>query len=307
MAEHLRALIRQDLANAAACLQPPPAAPEAQRRTVLQKSNRVPTPAAERFWAKVDKRGEDECWEWKAARSKANYGSFDGCFGTAAAHRIAWMLANNAEVPPGMVMMHLCDNPPCCNPKHLRPGTYAENATDRAAKDRGRRPSVTNVTYDQAMAYRERIIKGELNQSEVAAETGLSLDVVSRMIRGKTLTADFKRLPQDDVRLPLRLKRSAVRQAIEKVLAAQGGLLLDEVTERASQWLPSKLRNSVTIVYLKAMRKDGEVVFTGRRIGRPGKHGGKLPTTTLYYLPGTVPEGAYVRPYGAQANSRTAR
>jgi HNH endonuclease len=35
-----------------------------------------------------------------------------------------------------MVICHECDNPPCCNPKHLWEGTYSENLKD--AYDKGR-------------------------------------------------------------------------------------------------------------------------------------------------------------------------
>lgn len=33
-------------------------------------------------------------------------------------------------------VMHLCDNPPCCNPAHLRLATQAENNADMMAKGR---------------------------------------------------------------------------------------------------------------------------------------------------------------------------
>lgn len=53
------------------------------------------------------------------------------------AHRAAWRFANG-EVPPGLMVMHLCDNPPCVNPTHLCPGTAADNMTDKKLKGRGR-------------------------------------------------------------------------------------------------------------------------------------------------------------------------
>jgi hypothetical protein len=293
LAEHLRSLIRQDLENAAAGPSAPPNPVAA--RPFRGRSGRLPKSVDARFWAKVDKRGEDECWEWKAARSKANYGLFSSNeFATSQAHRVAWMLANESEIPPGMVMMHKCDNPPCCNPNHLRPGTSAENSTDKAAKDRGRSQRALNLTYDQAMEYRNRVLTGDLLMADVARETGLSHTIVSRLLRGQQLTADFKRLPAHII-IQRRQKKSVIKQTVEAVLGEQGGLSLDDLWTRLRERLGQVGRASL-IVYLKTMRQDGEVVFTGRRSGaRRGMRGGQL-ATTRYYLPGTVPEGAVIRP-----------
>lgn len=89
-----------------------------------------------RFWSKVDIRGDDECWEWRAARDPKNgYGRFGIHPKTFGAHNLAWILTNAEDVEPGLVVKHSCDNPPCCNPAHLSKGTVAENA--REAVERG--------------------------------------------------------------------------------------------------------------------------------------------------------------------------
>jgi hypothetical protein len=97
---------------------------------------------AEKFWSRVDIRGPDECWEWQGSRSKKGY----GFVGSRAlnkvekyAHRFAYRAAKG-PIPDGLVMCHKCDNPPCCNPAHLWPGTVAENAQDMVRK--GRAPTM---------------------------------------------------------------------------------------------------------------------------------------------------------------------
>lgn len=39
------------------------------------------------------------------------------------------------------VVMHLCDNPPCARPSHLREGAQVENMRDMAAKGRATAPN----------------------------------------------------------------------------------------------------------------------------------------------------------------------
>lgn len=58
-------------------------------------------------------------------------------------HRIAYMLANG-PIPDGVLVMHRCDNRPCCNPLHLMLGTHLDNARDRESKGRGNKATGKN-------------------------------------------------------------------------------------------------------------------------------------------------------------------
>lgn len=98
----------------------------------------------QRFWTKVDtSNGPDACWPWIAStfRERRGYGKFQA--GTSRetarivyAHRYAWELANRSEIPPGMFACHRCDNPVCCNPRHIFIGTPADNMRDMSDKGR---------------------------------------------------------------------------------------------------------------------------------------------------------------------------
>lgn len=97
-------------------------------------------PRERRFWAKVDRRGNDECWPWTGQIQWNGYGQFGGNGnGTRLAHRIAYAYTFG-EIPPGMVLDHVCHTRDracretsdcahrrCCNPSHLQPLPQREN------------------------------------------------------------------------------------------------------------------------------------------------------------------------------------
>jgi hypothetical protein len=93
---------------------------------------------AERLAAKLV-RMPNGCLEWIGYRLPAGYGLI-GRGGTGAGreltHRMAWMLAYG-PIPTGLDVRHyVCDNPPCCEPTHLRTGTRKENMADMLSKGR---------------------------------------------------------------------------------------------------------------------------------------------------------------------------
>ena len=92
-----------------------------------------------RFWKKVaipDDLGG--CWEWTAGKDPGGYGRIQcPSAGSLLAHRASYEL-HYGPIPPGMVIMHSCDNPGCENPAHLSAGTQALNCKDRGEKGRGK-------------------------------------------------------------------------------------------------------------------------------------------------------------------------
>lgn len=90
-----------------------------------------PQTLAERFWAKVDWREPDECWEWQGSLQRHGYGhiyigKIDGSKRFRSAHRVAYEL-EVGPIPDGLVLDHLCRNPICVNPSHLEPVTQRIN------------------------------------------------------------------------------------------------------------------------------------------------------------------------------------
>lgn len=140
-----------------------------------------------RFWAKVDKRGPDECWGWLGLK-RGGYGRFKAVGGKVIASRVAYALVKGA-IPLGLCVCHSCDNPACCNPAHLFLGSHGENARDRDAKGRqasGERCALSKLKdADVRWARWEREHNGT-SYAAIARKLGVTAPNVSAICTGKT-------------------------------------------------------------------------------------------------------------------------
>jgi hypothetical protein len=150
-----------------------------------------------RFWDKVDRRGPDDCWPWKAGRDKDGYGRF-AAGRTTRAHRYSWEV-HNGPIPVGFLALHRCDNPPCVNPAHLFVGSHQDNIRDCVEQGRQSRLSgvvkaragVTNgrakLTLAQVAAIRSA--PANVSNSALGRQHGVSNVMVSKIRRGKAWAA----------------------------------------------------------------------------------------------------------------------
>lgn len=79
-------------------------------------------------------KAEGDCLVFTGSRNKAGYGFVDvmvkGARRPILAHRLAWAWEHQREPAPGKIICHRCNNPSCCNPKHLYEGTPLTNSQD---------------------------------------------------------------------------------------------------------------------------------------------------------------------------------
>jgi DNA-binding transcriptional regulator YiaG len=116
------------------------------------------------FWARVDVRGPDECWPWFIAKPYT-YGVFKGRPST----HVALQLDGRPR-HDGLSALHSCDNPPCCNPAHLRWGTHAENMADASKRNRHKTNDALSWSAHEVRAARLQL---GMTQKQLAEALGL--------------------------------------------------------------------------------------------------------------------------------------
>jgi hypothetical protein len=115
----------------------------------------------------------DECIIWPFGKDADGYGVVPR---NQRAHILACTAAHGPR-PPGLEVLHSCDNSSCFNKRHVRWGTRQENEDEKTA--RGRRPM--KITAEQAKA----IQADKRTTRVIAAEYGISSIQVSLIKRGR--------------------------------------------------------------------------------------------------------------------------
>jgi len=142
---------------------------------------------SERFWEKVDVRGPDECWPWKAGKDKKGYGRFVVRFGKwMLAHRLAYELTVG-PIPDGKDVCHSCDSPGCCNKAHHFIGTHIDNNADafNKARKNGHGYGSAKLSPDQVRQIRELASQGR-SRKEIGVLFGVTDVSIGNIINGKT-------------------------------------------------------------------------------------------------------------------------
>lgn len=125
------------------------------------------------FLSWLDRTGD--CWIWQRSCIPGGYGALVLVGGERwIAHRFAYEMFVGL-IPKGRLVLHECDTPPCCNPKHLFLGDHNSNAQDKVRKGRqarGENHGSARLTEKDVKAIRadSRPFK------EIAAEYGVRAD-----------------------------------------------------------------------------------------------------------------------------------
>jgi hypothetical protein len=150
-------------------------------------STEVPA-VAERFWSKVQRGKCDECWPWLGWRDRDGYGRCKVNRRKHPATHLAIYLDRGEAVPSGLETLHTCDNPACCNPRHILVGTRRDNARDAMRKGRLRRREwhgMSKIDTPTAILIKAKLREG-IPAAHVARSLGVSHHIVYDIKRGRT-------------------------------------------------------------------------------------------------------------------------
>ena len=146
-----------------------------------------------RFWSRVAKGTPTECWEWQGYYfGSLGYGGVKLAGKSWYAHRIAYYLYYGKD-PGEHCVCHKCDNPKCCNPKHLWLGTQSDNEQDKVQKgrwvgrdQRGSKNVLAKLTDEKVREIRRLYATGECTQAKLAEQFSVSYVAISYIVRRKT-------------------------------------------------------------------------------------------------------------------------
>lgn len=138
------------------------------------------------------KAATDECIEWPFKPGPAGYGRLCIDYKQTMASHVVLELTGRPRPQVddyyGAVARHACDNPPCCNPRHLSWGTQQDNIADMRAKGRaarGERTGSAKLTEENVREIRTLGSQG-WSQRELGARFGVSGVAAGQILRGKT-------------------------------------------------------------------------------------------------------------------------
>jgi len=106
------------------------------------------------FWSKVKKTRKH--WFWIGSKDGKGYGKVNLYDSSFLVSRVMYFLYTGVD-PNSLCVLHHCDIPSCCNPKHLFLGTIADNNKDMHNKMRhqhGENHSMTHLTERNILTIR---------------------------------------------------------------------------------------------------------------------------------------------------------
>lgn len=178
----------------------------------IDASGRRRKPFLQRFIENVRIGAAHECWESELTPRKGSMG-YSQIWRDGACHymhRVAYEISHG-PIPPGMQVLHKCDNPRCCNPNHLKLGTANDNMVDKAEKKRSR----ANLTRKQVLKI-DQMLKDGVSDEKISKRFNVTAKSVRLIAWGVTWAkVTGRETPKDRVEAKRKLKLDTIHRAEE--------------------------------------------------------------------------------------------
>lgn len=134
---------------------------------------------------------ENGCWIWQKEFNSTGYGRYVIKLKKFLAHRFSYEL-HKSSIPNKMCVLHICDNPKCVNPDHMKLGTQSDNMKDAAIKNRmdrinklkGEQVPNSILSNLQVKELKIRLMNGEIGM-QLAKEFNVTKTTIYNIKNGK--------------------------------------------------------------------------------------------------------------------------
>jgi len=158
----------------------------------LYTINNYDQSAIKRFWEKVNKGDDDNCWMWLGGKDKKGYGIFYYKKKTLRASWVSYIInsgmMNKLNDERKQFVLHSCDNSSCVNPKHLRLGTHEENMTDKMIRGnyKGENIGTSKLKNEQVLEIRQLYHDGNYTLRQLGKMFNVDKGTIGDIVSGKS-------------------------------------------------------------------------------------------------------------------------
>lgn len=156
----------------------------------------IPIKGCNHFTDKLCPEAWTNCLIWMERVSNLGYGWAWLDERNQRAHRVAWQLHSGQKLLRGIFVCHSCDQPSCCQWKHLWLGDNSDNCHDRELKGRGdhgfrltmpvgEKHGSAKLSDVQVAELRRELAELNKPRAEVARKYGISVTHVNRLRLGQ--------------------------------------------------------------------------------------------------------------------------
>jgi hypothetical protein len=146
---------------------------------------------------------ESNCWEWNGVINSGS-GQLSVKGKRILAHRFSLQLHIKRIIPKGTEVRHMCNNPICINPEHLKEGTHYENMQDMVRSNRqakgkflsekltgiehikARGAGNSNVKLTEKQVIEIKTMKETISKKKLSDMYGVSSTQISRIHNGES-------------------------------------------------------------------------------------------------------------------------